>query len=73
MSMPILCLVAFILVVWVIVLKMENQSLKADNAKLKERLGEHVDRATGGLKAEKGRRLSAGEVMRAEKSTWRHK
>ena len=42
MEEPILCLVAFILLTWVVVLKAEIQGMKQENRKLREALSRYV-------------------------------
>ena len=67
MTTAILCTVAFILVLWVILLKLEVEHLKKNNRRMKASLDEKLRQATGGITVEKGRRLTASEIKHIER------
>lgn len=68
MSTPILCLVALLLVVWILLLRSENNALKKQNQTLQREMRERLNRATGGVEVTQGRRLTASEVGRIDRT-----
>lgn len=68
MSIPVLCLVALLLVVWILLLRSENSALKQQNQKLQREMRERLERATGGVEVTQGRRLTASEVGRLDRT-----
>jgi len=69
MTIPILCLVAFALLAWVVVLKAEVDGLKQENRKLKNALGDKLLNLSSGLEISQGRRLSSSEVSHVDKAS----
>lgn len=65
MTTAILCTVAFIFVLWVILLKIEVGHLKAENKRLAALFDDKLKQSTFGVTVEKGRRLTPGELKHA--------
>lgn len=68
MTTPILCLVAMLLVAWVLLLMSENSALKKQNQTLQREMRERLERATGNVEVTQGRRLTPSEVGRIDRS-----
>ena len=71
MTEVLLCLVCIVMVLWLLLLMAENRKLKAETAKLRRQLRDHLGSAFGHLEIRPGRKLTASEVNQVDKPACR--
>lgn len=72
MEVPILCLVAIIMVIWLLMLMSENRSLKEEVKKLKRQLHDAMANSPLRVEVSRGRKLTPAEINRVNSAPDRH-